>query len=348
MNDLPCVSLLMPIRNEAEFIGKGLKAVFAQDYPASKMEVIVADGLSNDGTREVVRELSAQHPNVRLIVNPGKIVSTGLNIALGQARGEIIIRIDGHCEIAPDYVSRCVYHLREDDVDGVGGPIETIGETFWAGAIALAMSSPFGVGAAAFRTVKGRKMFVETIAFPAYRRRAMERAGPFDEELVRDQDDEYNYRLRKLGYKLLLSPDISSRYYSRSSLRSLWRQYFQYGYWKVRVMQKHSRQMQPRQFVPALFVASILFTLLASTFSSVGRWMLFGVAGTYVAANLAASLIAAAKTNWKLLPALPPTFTTLHVGYGFGFLLGLIVFWNRWGEAEKQADYSRLPMERTK
>lgn len=348
MRKLPFVSLLMPIRNEAEFIGDALQAVLAQDYPASHIEVIVADGISTDGTQDVVRKLSARCANLRLIANPGRIVSTGLNAALREARGEIIIRIDGHCEIAPDYVSRCVEHLMEEDIDGVGGPIETIGETFGARAIALAMSSPFGVGGAAFRTVKDRKMLVETLAFPAYRRQAIEKAGLFDEELVRDQDDEYNYRLRKLGCRLLLAPDISSRYYSRSSLRSLWRQYFQYGFWKVRVMQKHPRQMRARQFVPALFVASLLLTLLVSAFFPVASGAFFAVAGAYLCASLAASLMAASKANWKLLPALPPTFATLHLAYGFGFLFGLIVFWNRWGEVEKPLNYSRAQVGSTK
>jgi succinoglycan biosynthesis protein ExoA len=143
-----------------------------------------------------------------------------LNIGICQAQGDIVVRVDGHCEIAPDYVSQCVRHLLYDGVDAVGGPIETIGETNEAQSIALAMSSWFGVGGSAFRTVKDRPLLVETVAFPAYTRRTLQRLGPFDEELVRNQDDEYNYRLLAQGGKILLSPDISSRYYSRSSLRS--------------------------------------------------------------------------------------------------------------------------------
>ncbi|HEX9004828.1 MAG TPA: glycosyltransferase family 2 protein, partial [Blastocatellia bacterium] len=254
----------MPVRNEADYIANSLGAVLEQDYPADLMEIIVADGMSTDATREVVRSLQARFPNVRLIDNPGKIAPTGLNRAINEARGDIIVRVDGHCEIEPDYVRRSVEHLQNDGphgrVDGVGGPIETIGETAMAEVIAAAMSSSFGVGGSAFRTVKGRTMLTDTIAFPTYTREIIERGGEYDEELVRNQDDEYNYRLRKMGANLLLASDVRSRYYSRGTLKKLFKQYFQYGFWKVRVLQKHPRQMSLRQFVPPLFVSSLLLS----------------------------------------------------------------------------------------
>jgi cellulose synthase/poly-beta-1,6-N-acetylglucosamine synthase-like glycosyltransferase len=333
MNSFPFVSVIMPVRNEASFIERGLGAVFSQDYPADRLEVLVADGMSTDATREIVRSLQNGHPQVRLIDNLGRIVPTGLNAAMAQARGDIIVRVDGHCEIAPDYVRRCVDHLLHDGVDGVGGPLETIGDTLLAKAIATAMSSTFGVGGSAFRTVSNKTMLADTVAFPAYTRRIMDKAGGFDEELVRNQDDEYNYRLRKLGGKILLAANVQARYYSRTSLRSLWRQYFQYGYWKVRVLQKHPRQMQPRQFVPPLFVAALLFTLLLTPISPIAA-CLFGLAivGSYLVVNLAASVLAARQTKWRLLPHLPIIFTVLHLSYGLGFLTGLVSFWNRWKE----------------
>ena len=170
------------------------------------------------------------------------------------------MRVDGHCEIASDYVRRCVEHLRRGEADGVGGSIETIGATPPSRAIALAMSSRFGVGNSAFRTERAATHLVDTVPFPAYTREMMRRAGPFDEELVRNQDDEFNFRIRELGGRILMAADVRSRYESRGSLRSLARQYFQYGYWKVRVMQKHPRQMSARHFVPAAFV------------SALGRW----------------------------------------------------------------------------
>jgi cellulose synthase/poly-beta-1,6-N-acetylglucosamine synthase-like glycosyltransferase len=341
MNTLPFVSLIMPVRNEATFIARGLGAVLAQDYPAERLEVLVVDGMSEDGTREIVRAFARRHPNLRLLDNHGRIVPAGLNLALRQARGEIIVRVDGHCEIAADYVRRCVECLATEEVDGVGGPIETIGETPVAGAIALAMSSKFGVGGSAFRTVKGRRMLVETVAFPAYTRRAIERAGSFDEELVRNQDDEYNYRLTKLGGRLLLAPEIRSRYYSRGSFRSLWRQYFQYGYWKVRVMQKHPRQMRLRQFAPPLFVAALLAALALAPFSPAGRWLLLLSAASYLTANFAASILAARGGGARLLPLLLVAHTTLHLAYGSGFIVGLIKFRHRWGARANPPDYDR-------
>lgn len=343
MDKLPFVTVMMPVRNEAPFIKRTLTSVLTQDYPAELMEIIVADGMSHDATRNIIRSLQPEHSNLKLLDNPGKIVATGLNLALQQARGEIIVRVDGHCEIPRDYVNSCVQHLLSRGVDGVGGPIETIGETRGARAIALAMSSNFGVGGAAFRTVKDRTILVDTVAFPAYTRRAIEKGGPFDEELVRNQDDEYNYRLGKLGGRILLACDIRSQYFSRSSLCSLGRQYFQYGYWKVRVLQKHPRQMLARQFVPGLFVAALLIALFAAAFSLVGAWMLGLLASAYLTANLGASFLAVRRGNWPLGPFLPLAFATLHFAYGCGFLFGLVRFWNRWGHQRNPLAASLSP-----
>ncbi|MGE0128174.1 MAG: glycosyltransferase family 2 protein [Blastocatellales bacterium] len=336
------VSVIMPVRNEAGYIERSLDAVFAQDYPADSFEVIVADGMSEDGTREAVRRRQARFPNLKLIDNRGMIAPTGLNAAIAQARGEIIVRVDGHCEIAPDYISKCVEHLQKNEVDGVGGPLETIGETATARVIAAAMSSKFGVGGSAFRTVKDKTMLTDTVAFPAYTRAAIERAGPFDEELVRNQDDEYNYRLRKLGAKILLADDVRARYYSRGSIRSLIRQYFQYGYWKVRVLQKHPKQMAPRQFIPPLFVASLLmsapFALILSSGASeplaASAWALTAIiCCCYVIANLVVSARLSRKIGWPHSVLLPLVFASIHLSYGLGFLLGLIKFAPRWSES---------------
>jgi glycosyltransferase involved in cell wall biosynthesis len=331
MNEQPFVSVIMPVRNEEPFIARSLSCVLAQDYPRDRIEIIVSDGMSTDGTRETIRRLQQQRPNLHLIDNVGKIAPTGLNAALRQARGDVVIRVDGHCEIARDYASQCVKHLFREHADAVGGPIETIGCT---AAIALAMSSGFGVGGTAFRTVKDRTMLVDTVAFPAYTRAAIEKTGQFDEEMVRNQDDEYNYRLRKLGGRILLSPTIRSRYYSRPSLRSLWRQYYQYGYWKVRVLQKHPFQMSWRQFVPPLFVAALVLSSIAALFSSAGRALVGLVAGSYLLANLAASFLVAGRNSWKALPQLPVIFAILHLSYGLGFLVGLLRFRKLWGKPQ--------------
>ncbi len=332
----PFVSVIMPVRNEASFIERSVGAVASQDYPHDRMEILIADGMSADATRDIISSLQRPHANVKLIDNPGRIVATGLNAALRQAKGEIIVRIDGHCEVAPDYVRRCVWHLLHDEVDAVGGPLETVGQSWTARAIATAMSSRFGVGGSAFRVANSSTQFTDTVAFPAYRRSVMDRGGPFDEELVRNQDDEYNYRLRKLGVKILLASDIRSRYYSRATLAKLGSQYFQYGYWKVRVMQKHPRQMQLRQFVPLLFVVALFSALLMMPIFPAARYFAALILGLYAVAVITASILSARKSKWHLLPLLPIVFAILHLAYGLGFLFGLMKFWNRWGAGQSK------------
>jgi GT2 family glycosyltransferase len=221
--------------------------------------------------------------------------------------------------------------LQSGKADGVGGPIETIGETSRAKAIALAMSSKFGVGGSAFRTIKDRKIYSDTVAFPGYTRAIIERTGAFNEELVRNQDDEYNYRIRKSGGRILLSPDIRSRYYSRSTFKSLWRQYFQYGYWKVRILQMHPRQMSLRQFIPFIFVVSLILTGALSFISVISRWAFVGLIVSYLLVNFAASVYTA-RSRLAAVPFLSLSYLILHLSYGFGSLVGLISFRNRWGE----------------
>ena len=339
-NHFADVTIIMPIRNEAAYIERSLNSVLAQDYPQEFTEVLIVDGMSTDRTREIVKSYQERHANIRLVDNPGRIAPTALNTALRAASGEIIIRVDGHCEIAPDYVSRCVQHLSEEQVDCVGGPIHTIGETYVAQTIALAMSSAFGVGGAAFRVKKDHTALVDTVAFPAYSRQAVSKTGLFDEELVRNQDDEYNYRLRKLGGKILLSADIRSRYYSRGSLSSLWRQYFQYGYWKVRVMQKHPRQMSWRQFAPLVFVLSLLVSVLLSLLFPKTYPLFVLLAGFYSFVNLLASLITAYRAGWRYFPLLPLVYAILHLSYGLGFLAGLIKFANRFPHSNPLSRFS--------
>jgi glycosyltransferase involved in cell wall biosynthesis len=330
----PLISILMPIRNEAAYIGRSLAAVLAQDYPVH--EILVADGMSTDGTREVVAAAAAREARLRLIDNPARIVAAGLNAALRQAQGEILIRVDGHCEIAPDYVRRCVEHLQRDGVEAVGGSVVTVGETFTAQVIAAAMSSPFGAGDSAFRVSQGVTRLADTIPFPAYSRALVERAGPYDEELVRNQDDEYNYRLRGMGVRLLLAADVRSRYFSRASLGRLGRQYFEYGYWKVRVLQKHPRQMSARQFAPPALALALTGGAAVAIAWPPARVAWLAMVAAYTLASLLASAEIAARRGWKYLGLLPASFACLHLGFGFGFLTGCFAFWNRWGDTSSR------------
>jgi succinoglycan biosynthesis protein ExoA len=329
MDALPFVSVVMPVRNERAYIERSLGAVLNQDYPPELMEIVVADGMSDDGTWEILQQIAATDPRVTVIQNPRKTAPCALNLATERTKGDIIIRVDGHCEPALDFVSRNVQHLLKDGVDGSGGCLVTIGESEEAQAIAAAMSSPFGVGGAAFRTARDISMLADTIPFPAYTRQIVEAAGPYDEEMTKNQDDEYNYRIRKIGGKLLLSSDVKSVYYSRATIRSLAKQYYGYGLFKPRVLWKHPRQMKARQFVPALFVAGLGATLLLSPFSRRARRAFIGILIAYAGASSYASVRTASETERRHLRYLPAAFAALHFSYGTGFLVGLAQMINR-------------------
>ncbi len=324
MSAAPFVSVIMPIHNEADFIARSLGAVLGQDYPHDRFEVLVVDGHSTDSTREVIAQTMAAQPNIdaRLINNHARIVAAALNAGLSEAKGEIIVRVDGHTVIAPDYVRQCVAALERTGADNVGGRMTAIGSSPLGEAIALATSSPFGVGGARFHYSDDEE-WVDTVYMGAWPRAVFERIGPFDEAFVRNQDDEFNYRLLDAGGKILLSPAIRSEYTNRSRLDSLWQQYFGYGFYKVLVMRQHPRQVRPRQLAPPLLAGSLLLGAALSPFSGWARASLVGVAGLYALANLAASWRTASQRGRQHLMRLPVVFAVLHLSYGFGFLLGV-------------------------
>lgn len=330
----PFVSIVMPVRNEQSFITRALNSLLAQDYPRDRMEIIVADGMSTDETWNILGLAAQRDARIRALRNPGRIMAKGFNAGLSIAQGDVVIMMGGHADLAPDYVSACSSLLQKGIADCVGGPIATVCETGGAEAISLAMSSRFGVGAVAFRVGCRERRYVDTVAFGAYTRNIIEKIGLLDEDLVRNQDDEFNYRLRKLGGRILIAPEIKCRYISRSSIRSLWQQYFQYGYWKVRVLQKHPRQMQFRHFVPAMLVSSLLSSLLmAAVYPSAGAGIFVLLCGTYLLAICAVSIYSVLRQGkWWLAPQLAIAFPVLHFSYGTGFLAGLVRFWNRWRE----------------
>ena len=219
-NGRPRVSIVMPCRNEAAYIGPCLDSVLATDYPLDRMEVLVADGRSDDGTREIVERCAAQHPCVRLLDNPARITPAALNTAIRVATGDVIIRMDAHGVYPRDYVPRLVRALEETGADNVGGVVITLpaDDTPSARAIALAFSHPLGVGNAYFRIGVAGPRWVDTVPFGCFRRELFDRVGMFDEEMVRNQDDEFNLRLIGHGGRILLLPDVVARYYARRSL----------------------------------------------------------------------------------------------------------------------------------
>jgi glycosyltransferase involved in cell wall biosynthesis len=330
ISSFPFVSVVLPIYNEEDHIRQCLDSLLAQDYPQSHMEILVVDGRSKDRTRHIVREeFVRRHEHIQLLDNPHRIVPTALNVGIRAARGGVIVRVDGHTTVAPDYVSRCIQALERSGADNVGGRMDAEVDGYFGEAVALATSSPFGVGGARFHYSQ-KEEWVDTVYLGAYPRRVFEQIGLFDEEMVRNQDDEFNYRLRARGGRILLSPHIRSHYTCRDKPRKLWLQYFQYGYWKVRVLQKHPRQMRWRQFVPPVFLVALLGAVGLVVAGML--WPLMLVAGSYLLANLAASLWTASRAGLRYLPVLPLTYAILHFAYGAGFLSGLVRFAGRWQE----------------
>jgi len=329
-DELPFVSVIMPIRNEEKFIETSLGAVLKQTYPAGRLEIVIADGMSSDTTVEKISHIARSSAiRIEIVENRKRTAAGGLNAALQKSTGEIIVRIDGHTVIESDYVSQCVALLEKTGAANVGGRMNAFGENTFGKAVSLATSSPFGVGNARFHYSQIEEE-TDTVYMGAWRREIFHQNGLFDEELVRNQDDEFNYRLRANGGTIILSPRIRSLYYNRSSFRLLWRQYYQYGFWKVRVLQLHPRQMSIRQFVPAVFVLMAVAGVVLGLYSPVGHYWLIIITGTYFLTSLAASLRIATRRKLPLVPLIQICFGILHISYGLGFWAGIFYFSNRW------------------
>lgn len=317
------VSVVIPARNEAGYIRRCLEAVFANDYPADLVEVIVADGRSDDGTRDVVARTLAAHPGRRVTVidNPARTTPHALNLAIGASSGRFIVRVDGHSEISPDYIRRCVELLQTVPGAGcVGGVFENVAGTPMGRVIAMALASPFGVGNALYR-LDGHEGPVDTVPFGAFPREVFATVGLFDEDLVRNQDDEYTFRLRRAGYVVWLSPAIRVRYHTRASLGRMARQFAQYGFWKVYVNRKHRVVTTVRQLVPPLFVAALAAAAVAAATTAWGGTALVALLAAYALAALAAAV---AKSRRPVeVAALIASFFVLHLSYGAGYLRGL-------------------------
>jgi len=293
-NNLPSVSLLIAVRNEASYIESCLTSIARQDYPENKLDVFILDGLSTDSTWQIVETLITKHPNFRLVSNPERIQSEGWNLGIQLSKSQVIGIVSGHSELALDYTSQAVKTLLRTGADLVGGPMRAISVNYLGQVIAEATSTPFGVGGARFHYT-AKEEIVDTVYMGVCWRKVYENIGGFDRELVRNQDDELSYRLIKNGGRIICNPAIQSEYHNRSNLRSLWRQYFQYGYWKVRVLQKHPLQMRPRQFVPPLFAFGLIVSAILAILLPPTRWLLLAISAAYLLANLTASTFTAAR-----------------------------------------------------
>ena len=318
------LSILIPCRNEEDCIEECVRSILQQEDIPGALEVLVADGCSTDRTGEILQRLEAEDSRIRVIKNPAGIVSSGLNMALAVARGAIILRMDAHTIYARDYIRQCLRVLKETRADNVGGPALTCANGYVQKGIAAAYHSRFAVGGARFHDPQAEG-YVDTVPYGCWPREVFERIGFFDEELVRNQDDEFNLRLTRAGGKIWQSPLIKSWYHPRGSLADLFRQYGQYGYWKVRVIQKHKLPASLRHIVPGGFLLALIILPTVSLWWVPALWGWIGLVILYVACNLGASLLTARQTEWRLLPLLPVVFAIYHFGYGLGFLRG---FWD--------------------
>lgn len=324
--DLPFVSIVMPCRNEAGFIEECLDSIRASTYPGDRLEVLVADGSSEDETREIVARYAAADPRIRLLDNPRRIASTGLNLAIAEARGEIIVRMDAHAVYPPEYLSRLVAALQETGADNVGPVVATVpaDATVWARAIAVGLSHPLGVGNSQFRIGATERKWVDHVPFGCWWRTLLERLGPFDEELTRAQDVEMNARILARGGRVLLLPGITVRYYARRTLRQVGRMLYQYGYFKPMVAQKIRRVLTLRQLVPPAFVLALACSLVLSLWPGGSALPALLVVAPYGAVILAGGLGAARRHGAGCGLALLAVLPVMHVGYGFGYLRGLL------------------------
>lgn len=310
------------MRNEARFIGPCLDSILETTYPLELLEIIVVDGLSYDGSAEIVHEYSRRFRFVKILTNEQRTAPSAMNIGIRHAVGKILIRMDAHSLYSPEYIGRCVDLLLTDKAVNVGGPQIAVGTNYVSWAIAGATTSRFGVGDAMFRFSKTQQ-YVDTVYLGAWWTETLTRIGGFNEEWIVNQDYELNYRLREAGGKILLSPDIRCQYFVRPSMRALARQYFRYGKWKVKTLVAHPDSLRWRQLVPPAFVCAFLLSLALVPW--VGVFGL-GVPMLYAVASLIASVATASSLGWRYLPLLPVVFATLHFAWGLGFWLGLSTF----------------------
>ena len=323
----PLVSVVIPCRDEAPWIDQCLESVLTSEYPRDRLEVIVADGMSQDGTREQVERHTARDARVRMIDNPARTTPQALNRALAAARGDLILRLDAHAAIAADYIARAVQNLQSSGADCVGGVTRTVavGSGVFAQPIRIGLSNLFGVGNAHFRIGSEKPLWVDTVFGACWRREVFERIGRFDEQLERSQDIEFSSRLRRAGGNILMSPEMKIDYYAQPTLRGFLRQNWSNGVWAILPFAHVSGiAVRWRHLTPLALVLGLTGSLIAAAWTGSG-WLAWTVAGPYLAANFAAS----AHTAWKersvpLVFLMPLVFVGLHLSYGIGSLWGCV------------------------
>lgn len=320
----PTVTIIIPCFNEKNNAYQFFESLRDQICENNIYEILVADGISDDGTRLILQNICKENRLIRVIDNANRFVSHGLNMAVKEARGDIIIRMDMHTSYASDYVKNCVELLQSTGAKNVGGAARTKASGYIQRANCIAFASKFSVGGAKFHAEE-HEGYVDTVPYGCWWKQTLLDIGLFDERLIRNQDDELNYRLVKNGGKIWQSSKIKSWYYPRATIGGIFTQYFQYGYWKVQIFKKHKSLSSWRQLVPALFILSILYFGFAGILSSNSLVIFYSLTILYLTINLLISVfLCFSKKNAKYMVVLPIIFMMYHFGYGSGYIFGLI------------------------
>ena len=323
----PFVSIIIPCRNEEKYIGKCLDSIIANDYPKDKLEVLVMDGMSEDGTRGVVEKYVKEYSFIKLLRNPKKIIPVAMNIGIKNAKGDIILKLDAHSAYQKDYISKCIRYLKEYNADNVGGIWKIVPreDTLLGKSIALALSSPFGAGNAYYRIGVTEPKWVDTVPYGCYKKEVFERIGFYDENIARSEDVALNSKLRKSGGKILLVPEIVIYYYARSKLNEFYRHIFDNGFWITYPIKFGRILFSWRHLIPLLFVLSLLGWVILVFFYRLFLWPLFSIMVLYFLTNIYFSLkVAIRERDLRYLIVMPIIFITLHITYGLGSVWGLI------------------------
>lgn len=327
------ISIIAPMFDEIEHVDGFVEDIAAQDY-SGEIEILVADGRSTDGCRERLLDLARHHSlDLTVLDNPQRIVAPGLNACIRRARGELIVRLDLHSRYPTDYVRRCVEVADATGAWNVGGIYEPRGRTRLERAVACALTSPFG--GVNWTRASATRSEADTVYLGAFRPEAFEKAGLYDESLVRNQDDELNLRIRRAGGRIVLDPLIRSVYTPRGSFRAVWRQYWEYGYWKVIVMRKHRQLPGARALTPAAFVGLVGTLAALAVVVSSARWLLVVVLGAYLGAATVSAIVATKQRAEPtgLVIRVIPAFACFHLGYGVGMWRAALDLARRGGRA---------------
>lgn len=321
------VSIIIPCRNEEKYISRCLDSIVSQDFSKEKLEVLVINGISEDRTKEIIKEYSRCFPYIKLLENPQKTTPYAMNIGIENAKGEIIMKMDAHTTYQKDYISKCQLYLNKYNADNVGGVLKAVPSenTLSAKAVALCLSDKFGMGSSYCKIGTKKIRWVDTVAFGCFRKEIFKKIGLYDEKMIRSQDLEFNLRLKKAGGKILLAPDIIGYYYPRPNLRAFLKQNLIDGSWISYPLKFGKVVFSLRHVIPLLFVLGLLGLIVLSFFFHLFLWLLVFVLGLYLLLSIFFSLkISIKEKDIRFLFLMPLVFTIRHFGYGFGSIWGLI------------------------